>query len=883
MFVHHVSGALGWLLCGLAWIGSVAGAEERFDGRFFAGRGDVEYLRLLETAMRMFEPDPELQNLPMLYMPAWNGLVEGPTWGAWWIQNSYGTTYCALPFLQEPMTTFLQNSHDLWFDQMGDGKTVRPFREFQWVPPDGCLCDAASPGWFVAKQGDGRVDIHDWAIEFTAAGLLMQAELLLISRESEAIAHYLPKLRRCAAFVESRRDPKNNLFLAGPAGNLLAPSYAGWRRPDGTYDKAYLAGLSVTYIAALDRLIDLEKLGGLPERARQYAEWRDLARKGLPLLATDEGYLIKSLDPDGTRHGVYGAAKHGYFEASPNHDAIAFRVVADAQAERIYAKIASIPGLRPHAFIIANCPSLDDMYEPPTSWLWSFGTWVNGGHWSTCEGRMVMAYYRLGKHEDVRRSMQHLLTFARRWRMDNPLVKFGSDVYQPNEPINLCYDTFAPAAAMIRGLFEYLYQAEGLTILPHVPPGIARLEQRFPIRLGTKRLYFASTGHGDITQVRVNDRPWDSFDKRSVSLPYGKLPDVATIEIVLGGAQAEGCPKPPARSPVAAPSERDWRLVPPPDRIGTNELPLRIGADSNGENRFVGDIGRVRVYRRALTAPEVDSLYRDRAADGPRQGIVGDWAFDERTEDGLFVSRVPDPLMARAIGEVEVVDAPGGKAIRLTGRGYLEVRHGARLNLRNAVTLEAWIRPKALPAGGGRIIDKSKAGTSDGYLLDTAPGNSLRFIIEAGTLGHDAKLPPDQWAHVAATVDPAGRQVLYVNGKPVAEQTPPATPPLRELAARAHVFHQRMVEAGYGDRYEAQHARLAVEVANLIPERRRLLEAGRIFTLPDRSQAAADRCYIDTAAKLLKGLADTLAKYAKSKDAYRNHIHRLWEDSERRP
>jgi len=43
--------------------------------------------------------------------------------------------------------------------------------------------------------------------------------------------------------VTSRRDPKNNLFLAGPAGNLLAPSYAGWKRPDGTYDKAYLAGL----------------------------------------------------------------------------------------------------------------------------------------------------------------------------------------------------------------------------------------------------------------------------------------------------------------------------------------------------------------------------------------------------------------------------------------------------------------------------------------------------------------------------------------------------------------------------------------------------------------------------------------------------------------
>ena len=87
-----------------------------------AGQGTSNICRLLDIARRMFAPDPEFQNLAMLYMPSWNGLVEGPTWDAWWIQNSYGTTYCALPFLQEPFVTFLQNSQDLWFDQMGDGK-----------------------------------------------------------------------------------------------------------------------------------------------------------------------------------------------------------------------------------------------------------------------------------------------------------------------------------------------------------------------------------------------------------------------------------------------------------------------------------------------------------------------------------------------------------------------------------------------------------------------------------------------------------------------------------------------------------------------------------------------------------------------------------------
>lgn len=532
-----------------------ATTEGEFIGKHYHGRGDTEYLRLLDTARRFFEPDPELQNLAMLYEPKWNGLVEGPTWDAWWIQNSYGTTYSILPFLKEPFITFLQNSQDLWFNQMGDGKRVGATPPFDWIAPDGCLCDAARPGWIVYKQGDGRIAIHDWGLEFTAAGVLMQSELLLIRRDAKAIAHYLPMLERSANFIESRRDPRNNLFLAGPAANLLAPSYAGWPRPDGTFDRAYLTGLSITYIAALDRLIEVEKLSGHRAEAALYSERRDLAHRGLPLVTTPDGYFIRSLDPDGTRHGVFGAERHGYFEASPNHDAIAFRVVDQLQAERIYRLIISIPGLRPHHFILPNFPSYDDMYEKPEG-LWGFGTWVNGGHWSTCEARMVLAYYRLSQFEDARQSMLHLLSFAEQFRMDNPLTKCGSDVYQPNQPINLCYDTFGPAAAFMRGLFEYLYRADGLVLVPHVPEGIRELHQLDPVSFGSKRLSLSTYGSGPLTSVRINGRKWKNFDSTSVFLPFEKTPMLAQVELGLGhvkipmdGRRVSA----PATSPVTQP------------------------------------------------------------------------------------------------------------------------------------------------------------------------------------------------------------------------------------------------------------------------------------------------------------------------------------------
>ena len=310
----------------------------------------------------------------MLYTPAWNGLVEGPTWDAWWIQNSYGTTYCALPSGRSPSPTFLQNSQDLWFDQMGDGKRQGGEPD-KWVAPDGCLCDCARPGWIFYKQGDGRVDIHDWGMEFTAAGV-RHAGRTAAHQPRRGGHRPLPAEARAVRRTSSNRAATRRTTCSSPApaGNLLAPSYAGWKKPDGTYDKAYLAGLSITYIAALDRLIELEKMAGRAGQGRDLrATARARPRSGLPLLTTDEGYFIKSLDPDGTRHGVYGAAKHGYFEAVANHDAIAFRVVDDAQAEKIYAKIAAIPGLRPVRPHHHELPRLDDMYEQPKG-LWEFGT-----------------------------------------------------------------------------------------------------------------------------------------------------------------------------------------------------------------------------------------------------------------------------------------------------------------------------------------------------------------------------------------------------------------------------------------------------------------------------------------------------------------------------
>src|SRR5439155_20552690 len=74
----------------------------------------------------------------------------------------------------------------------------------------------------------------------------------------------------------------------------------------------------------------------------------------------------------------------------------------------------------------------------------------------------------------------------------------------------------------------------------------------------------------------------------------------------------------------------------------------------------------------------------------------------------------------------------------------------------------------------------------EGFMLDTYPGNSLRFLNRNGTVRYDAKLPADRWTHVAGVYSASKKIMkLYLNGQEVASAGgafPPLSvtpPPLR--------------------------------------------------------------------------------------------------------
>jgi hypothetical protein len=528
-------------------VGVSASADSGYEGSYCSGKGDPAFLQLIDESFDYFHPTPRFPNISMLYRADWDCLSEGPTWGMWWVQNSYGPTFCSLPFLQEPWVTSLQHAQDLWFDQQGDGKTMGQYAEV--VAPDGSLCDCAGKGTVIYVQGDGNWKIHDWCYGFTSAGVLMQAELLLISRDIDAIKRYMPHLERACNFIEARRDPKTNLFPCGPAANLLAPSYGGAKQPDGTYGKAFLAEISVTYLAALERMVELHKLTADTARQAEYERRAKITRESLPQLLSDEGYFVKSIELDGTKHGVFGQDRYGYFETSVNVDAICHRAVDDTIANRIYDKIVSIPQLRPHDYLITNYPSLDDTY---VNWgsgdlpgIWKFGTWVNGGAWTTQEARTIMAYYRLGRFEDVRKSALKSRSFAVDYQYDAPLKDFGNTPWFDNNLTNICYDALGVPAATIRGLFEYVYMADRLILYPHVPPSITEYRQCEPIRFGHKRITISlNNGGPTVTSVKVNGRKLPVESAGCVVLPFASLPESANVEIIASG----GWPQTASRS-----------------------------------------------------------------------------------------------------------------------------------------------------------------------------------------------------------------------------------------------------------------------------------------------------------------------------------------------
>jgi hypothetical protein len=163
-------------------------------------------------------------------------------------------------------------------------------------------------------------------------------------------------------------------------------------------------------------------------------------------------------------------------------------------------------------------------------------------------------------------------------------------------------------------------------------------------------------------------------------------------------------------------------------------------------------------------------------------GARAHWTFDEtmrRTAPGGadFADSSGNGNHGYASGGVTLgVAGRLGSAVRLDGStGYVSVPHRATLDaLSSAYTVAAWINMKSLPPTGtsARIVDKAKAGTTDGITFDVYRGY-LRLCAAGGCHMSSATVPLQAWHHVAIVfqVGP-NAAAFYLDGQQVGTFSP---------------------------------------------------------------------------------------------------------------
>ncbi|HJN14919.1 MAG TPA: hypothetical protein QGH10_05500 [Armatimonadota bacterium] len=210
---------------------------------------------------------------------------------------------------------------------------------------------------------------------------------------------------------------------------------------DGNPQMAFLTELSVNYCAGIVRLDEVCEMVGQRPAVDGYGATAHAVREVLPSLMDDEGSFIMSEGPDGVKRGVYGANQHGYYETTPNHDAVCLRVVDDAQAKKIIDRMVSIEELAPDALLITNTPAYDEP-DYPQGGLMTYGTCVHGGHWSTAQGRINVACMRAGGFDHPLAAWQRTGDLMQNFRAAAPMGNFGASPWggQLGSPFNLVFD-----------------------------------------------------------------------------------------------------------------------------------------------------------------------------------------------------------------------------------------------------------------------------------------------------------------------------------------------------------------------------------------------------------------------------------------------------------
>ncbi len=190
--------------------------------------------------------------------------------------------------------------------------------------------------------------------------------------------------------------------------------------------------------------------------------------------------------------------------------------------------------------------------------------------------------------------------------------------------------------------------------------------------------------------------------------------------------------------------------------IQTNIRALGIGARYNGGNLFNGSLDELRIYNRALSATEVQNLYK--WAPGP----VGYWKMDENTGTNANDSSGNGNLGTLTNGTwttgkfgsaLGTVNADGAQ-------DHIDIADNDTLDFSNSqdYTLSGWFKVGTIENTVGELVLKSGDTPARGYYLYTE-SNQFSCLYRYDTtndIAQDPSASDSNWHYVSCVMDRAG-------------------------------------------------------------------------------------------------------------------------------
>lgn len=221
----------------------------------------------------------------------------------------------------------------------------------------------------------------------------------------------------------------------------------------------------------------------------------------------------------------------------------------------------------------------------------------------------------------------------------------------------------------------------------------------------------------------------------------------------------------------------------------SNALTFRVGSESDTNNALRGSIDEVRVYNRALSTTEIQSLYiqgggtkvnssvsQMQGTGRLNSGLVGYWGLDDGSGTSATDSSTNGNTGTLTNSPTWTTGQIGG-AVNFDGTDdHITAGAPTSLNMTGAMTVSAWIYPETFGGGGGkgRIVDKDGNATT-GFIFavdNVTVASGFAFMVNTTVaprfLGAANTITLNTWQHVTATLDGNKIATLYKNGMKVA-------------------------------------------------------------------------------------------------------------------